>query len=143
MPWFHSYDPKTNTIFVMAYGVLTDEELVAGAEDLRRDPDDRADARRFGDYSAVDEFRVSARTAKALFSTERIGRLRGRHALLAFGPSGVSDFETHIRTVLGDRMRIFCRRSEALAWLNEGVPAEQAITEQSSWWLLQHRRKLV
>lgn len=128
MPWHYTFDPQTDTLFVSASGVLTDADLLAGIAEAMRDPNFHPDVRLFDDFSQVDGFQLSDAFVSALHHPHESKRLRGRHAVLLAAADAPNSAGEGLRGLKSARSREFTTREAALAWLNEGVPAEKIIS---------------
>jgi len=127
MPWSHRIDTRLGVIFTEATGVLTNEDLKAGAAKLFGDPDFQSDFRLFGDYTGVTELKLDAANLALLAS--RLPFLpKARRAFLVNDPTIAGTTHFYRANTPRGNLRIFYYRSEALAWLNEGMDPDKRLT---------------
>jgi hypothetical protein len=126
MPRTVQFDSERAALFVNVSGVFTDDEFRFGAAMTVRDRDFKADMRVLVDFSLVTEFRVSANALEE-FVRNRLFSSRARRAFVV--SSGFGRFFVEYGKSCGapEQIRIFDTRTEALEWLNEGVPPEKML----------------
>ena len=127
MPWSYSIDTNRGVIFTKATGTITEADLVAETRAVYQDPEFRSDLNVFHDYSEVADLILSCEFLAAMAENRRFSK-NSKTAIWAPGP--LSYGLGHIFQVYAHHgsVVVFHDRNEALAWLNEGVPPEKAIT---------------
>lgn len=124
MPRSFHFDPQRDVLFVSAWGVFTDHEFTAGATATVTDPTFRADLRVLVDFLKVEELRVSAQTL-AKFVEQRHFSARSRRAFLVNSHFAQAFVEIGKSFGAPEQIRVFTNRAQAVAWLNEGQPADK------------------
>jgi hypothetical protein len=124
MPWSYAIYPELNLATTTASGIVTEEELLRGVLTAYSDPRFNPDLRAFLDYSQAVEWQVSAEFMARL-APERKFSANSRTAIWAVGPLNYGMCRIYQSFVDAGVVRIFSERADALAWLNEGYPAEK------------------
>jgi hypothetical protein len=129
MPYAYSIDPVRETVFATAEGIVTDEELVRVAHQIAEDPLFNPGLRLLCDWTGVTQSRISQASIAYAASSLRFSPSARCAYVARHGP------ETQVvvyYTVYSGRMGasnicIFQSRSEAVSWLNQGVPEARKI----------------
>jgi hypothetical protein len=126
MPWTYTIDQERDAVLVTATGIVTGDELTAGAKTLAQDPGFHPDIRILLDYHAISELRVAYNVIETLASS-RIYSEKSRRACYVQAGFGVGVGQYYQAFAQAGRVEVFTERAEALAWLNEGVPPEKTL----------------
>lgn len=126
MPCSFAFDLEKQVVFIAATGVVTDADLIGLSTILQADPRFRRDMRCLADCSGAKTLAATAGMMSSLATTQPF--LPGaRRAFLA--PAGLIGGAVRLyRSQTTGQAEVFSNRAEALSWLNEGVPADQAIS---------------
>jgi hypothetical protein len=125
MPWNYTIDSEKGFMTATGSGVLTGAEMMAGLSTATRDPRFRSDLRYLIDHHAVTDFRVSADTLLEVASHPAFSPKMRRAFFVNSGfLTAVLNF-ANVGAVGPNE--VFADRSQALAWLNEGVPPDKWI----------------
>jgi len=127
MPWSTTFDLERGAIVFVATGVITADELNEAVRTLYNDKRFNPDFRAFLDLEKATGWRMSTSVVMDLGINRRFSR-ESRTALLVstastYGMSRV--FKTFAKK---GWVQIFIDRVSALAWLNEGLPPEKALS---------------
>jgi hypothetical protein len=106
--------------------------MVNGITRAVKDPSYRPEMRFLADYTDVVDFQVTASAFAQLEILDESHHTTGRMAFLVFHPKGSDNFRVLTRKQLGDRYSEFLNRTQAVAWLNEGVPADMTLTVEDT-----------
>lgn len=131
MPITFRIDPTKGIIEVTAHGVVTFGDLMGAIKAVPNDPDFSSDLRCLNDFSAATELTLTASELERLAETRTLATT-SRRALIAtaslvYGMGRM--YEAHVDINNHGTIRVFTERAAALAWLNEGVPAEKVLTD--------------
>jgi hypothetical protein len=126
MAFTSSIDAAKRAMLLVAEGEVTDEQLLAAARVLVGDPQFDPSYRLFSDFSGVVSNKITADSISQLHGIYR--PTTTLHAVLAtraleYGLTRMYEAYCQIHGVIPPR--IFFGRDEALAFLNEGLPADQ------------------
>ena len=121
-----SIDTERQVVVTTAVGVLTDSDMVAAAEGIRRHPKFHADMRGLVDWTGASAVKVSPAMLFLLTGFQAYSAKSRRAFLVQAGlPQGMMEF--YRMNVVSGKVEIFTDRAEALAWLNMGVSPEKHI----------------
>jgi hypothetical protein len=129
MPYTYRIDPALQAVFATAEGIMTDDELVRVEHEMAEDPLFHPGLRLLCDWTGVTQSRISQASIAYAASSLRFSPSARCAYVARHGP------ETQVvvyYTVYSGRMGasnigIFQSRSEAVSWLNQGVPEAQRI----------------
>jgi hypothetical protein len=127
MPRSCVFDTARNAILVEATGVFTEQEFRLGTAAAVKDPRFRPDMRTLVDFSGVTLFKISA-LALDEFVRGRHFSTEARRAFVVSPGFGATFVTFGMNCGVVEQIRIFHDRKDALAWLNESVPAEKVLT---------------
>ncbi len=112
-------------VWSRAWGVFTNDELVAHSRHLRADPRFRPDFRQFIDFTAIEKFKVTASGVREAARLNPFGKGARRAALVSGNLGfGLARMYEQLRPEALDEYRVFRRRAAALEWLE--LPADWA-----------------
>ncbi len=124
MPRTCVFDVEKGAIFVEATGVFTDSEFRQGAVATVSDPRFRADMRTLTDFTKVTHFKVSAQSLDE-FVRGRHFNAQARRAFVVAPGFGGTFVAFGVACGALEQTKTFLSREDAIAWLNEGVPADK------------------
>lgn len=134
MPFVHHHVPKCEAVVFVGAGLLTDDELLTGANRALGDPNYRADCRIFFDFGGVDEFRVSTQVLENPAVAGIFRAPTGRRAFLMFSPLGSTTLRNAILIAGHQNLKVFSDRRAAYEWLNEGLSPDKILVGGPSSW---------
>jgi hypothetical protein len=126
MPRTYVVDHERDAIWVSVSGVFTEEEFRTGTDATVHEPGFHRSIRTLVDFSAVTEFKISAKALEE-FVLRRFFSKDSRRAFVV--GSGFGESFVEFGKILGaeEQIRVFHCVAEALAWLNEGCPPEKSL----------------
>lgn len=127
MPITYDIDTSCGVVIATSTGTLTEAEIAEVAAKGFQDPRYEPSFRAFFDHSAVAEWKVSTAFMTRLASARKRSD-SSRTAILVTQLIGFGLVRAYQSFVDNGKVRVFTNRTEALEWLNEGVPPEKHIT---------------
>lgn len=123
----YTYDDQRGIFVAAPTGVLTDDEVWSAFSTLKQHPNFGPDVRIFHDFSRVVEYRLSAALLDRIAEVMVRQSVAARRAFLVGTAKGYGTATFYLRSVSSDKIQVFYDRAKALAWLNEGAPAERQV----------------
>jgi hypothetical protein len=129
MPYTYHIDPVLQVVFATAEGIMTDEELVRVAHEIAEDPLFHPGLRLLCDWTGVTQSRISQASIAYAASSLRFSSGARCAYVARHGPETqvVVYYTVYSGQAGASNIRIFQSRSEAVAWLNQGVPDARTI----------------
>ena len=129
MPYTYHIDPVLQTVFATAEGTLTDEEMVRVAHEITEDPLFHPGLRLLCDWTGVTQSRISRASIAYAASSLRFSPSARCTYVAHHGPETqvVVYYTVYCGQKGATNICIFQSRSEAVMWLNQGVPDAQRI----------------
>lgn len=129
MPINYSIDKDLGVVFSSWHGVVADSEVIEFSRKLYNDPEFHPDFRNLADLRQLTGDKMTGHSVRAIAASSRFS-VKARRAIvvsrdLEYGFSRM--YQTEAEFHRGAAPQVFRNLSEALAWLNQGVPPDKHI----------------